>query len=478
MTDDPAYVTGHAALTAFRTRRLSPVEVMEASLARLAATEPQLNAFTESWPEKAMEAARAAEARFAAGTARPLEGLPLAVKEEMRLAGTRRTSGSLLFRDRVDDGTDIYVQRLLDAGAIPVGKTTTPEFCILGTTHSRLHGVTRNPWGLGHSPGGSSGGAGAALGAGAAVLATGTDIGGSIRIPAAFCGVVGLKPPYGRNPEIPVFNLDYYSHTGPMARSVADVALMQNVTSGQWEGDIASLRDRVVLGTEAPASLRGLRIGWSADFGIYEVEASVRANMTQALAVLRDLGAETEEVEFRLPPGAPQLMQDYLHHLCGAGLARLLPEHREALCDYTVAFAEASLRTTADRFYAANEMAAELYETFGPLMQRLDAFVCPTVGIAAPPATYSCTDDALTFDGTPRRMAEEGWCITMVFNMFSRCPALAVPSGFSPEGLPTGIQIVGRAYDDAAPIAIGLAYEAARPWLHRPSARPMQETAP
>ncbi|MCC5973864.1 MAG: amidase [Rubellimicrobium sp.] len=475
MSDDPAYLSGHAALQAFRSGALDPPALMEATLARLAATEPHLNAWTETWPEAARDAARAAAARHADGTARPLEGLPLAVKEEMRLAGTRRSSGSLIFKDQVDDGTDVYVQRLLDAGAIPVGKTTTPEFCILGTTHSRLHGVTRNPWDGSRSPGGSSGGSGAALAAGAAVLATGTDIGGSIRIPAACCGVAGFKPPYGRNPEIVPFNLDYYSHTGPMARSVADLALMQNATSGQWEGDIASLRERVVLPTEPPADLRGRRIGWSADFGIYEVEADVRANMMRALDVLAGLGAEIEEVDFSLPPEAPRVMQTYLEHLCGAGVAALLPEHRDLMCDYSVAFAEASLRSTGAAFYEANLMAARLYETFGPMMARLDALVCPTLGISAPPADYSFIANRLLFDGTPRAMAEEDWCITMVFNMFSRCPVLALPSGFDRAGLPTGIQIVGQAYHDEAVFAVGLAYEAAQPWLDRPETRPLQE---
>lgn len=475
MSDDLAYMSGHAALAAFRGGALSPVALMEATLARCDATEPHLNAWTETWHEAALHAAREAAARYAAGTARPLEGLPLAVKEEMRLAGTRRSSGSLIFRDQIDETTDIYVQRLLDAGAIAIGKTTTPEFCILGTTHSRLHGVTRNPWDLSRSPGGSSGGAGAALAAGATVLATGTDIGGSIRIPAACCGVAGFKPPYGRNPEIPPFNLDYYSHTGPMARSVADLALMQNVTSGQWAGDIASLRERVVLPSVAPGDLRGWRIGWSADFGLYEIEADVRANLMRALDVFAALGATIEEVGFTLPPEAPRVMQGYLEHLCGAGVAELLPAHRAQMTDYAVAFAEASLRSRPADFYRANQMAATLYESFGPMMARFDALICPTLALSAPPAEFSFVNDRVIFDGQPRSMAEEDWCLTLLFNMFSRCPVLSLPSGFDRAGLPTAIQIVGRAYHDEAVIAAGLAYEAAQPWLDSPQTRPLQE---
>ncbi|AEG49532.1 Amidase [Sphingobium chlorophenolicum L-1] len=474
MTDDLAYMTGHAALKAFRSGDLNPIALMDATLARLSATEPQINAWTETWPENARRAAEAAAQRYAKGDARPLEGLPLAVKEEMRLAGTHRASGSLVFRDRVDDGTDVYIQRLIDAGAIPIGKTTVPEFTILAATHSRINGISRNPWNLERSPGGSSGGSGAALAAGATVLATGTDIGGSIRIPAACCGVTGFKPSYGRNPEIPPFNLDYYSHTGPMARSVADLALMQNVTSGQWEEDIASLRERIILSTDAPADLRGWRIGWSADFGVYEVEADVRSNMMRALEVFAGLGASVEEVDFRLPREAPRVMQDYLEHLAGAGVATALPNHRAEMTDYAIAFAEASLRSTPLMFYNANQMAAELYERFGPMMAKLDVLVCPTIGISAPPAEYSYVNDRLVFDGSERRMLQQEWCSTLLFNMFSRCPVLSVPSGHDRLGVPTGIQIVGRAYHDESPIAAGLAFEAAQPWLDRPENRPLQ----
>ena len=166
---------------------------------RTDAVEPSINAFTETYFEDALAQARQAEARYRNGTQRPLEGIPLAVKDEFRLAGRRRTSGSLFYRDRVDDDNDVIIQRLLDAGAIAHAKTTTPEFCLLGSCHSRLWGVTRNPWNLDITSGGSSGGSGASLAAGTSILATGTDIGGSIRIPSALCGTVGFKPPYGRN---------------------------------------------------------------------------------------------------------------------------------------------------------------------------------------------------------------------------------------------------------------------------------------
>jgi Asp-tRNA(Asn)/Glu-tRNA(Gln) amidotransferase A subunit family amidase len=183
----------------------------------------------------------------------------------------------------VDDENDVIIQRLLDAGAIPHAKTTTPEFCLLSSCHSRLWGITHNSWNLDITPGGSSGGSGAALAAGTTIIATGTDIGGSIRIPAALCGIVGYKAPYGRNPEIPVFNLDFYSHSGPMARNVNDIVSMQNIISGLHNRDIASLRERVTIDTSIPDNLQGWKIAYSMDLGFMEVDDSVRKNTEDAL---------------------------------------------------------------------------------------------------------------------------------------------------------------------------------------------------
>ena len=241
MHEELCYLTGREALARFRDRSLSPVELLQAFIERIEKVNPSINALTETYFDKALVKARQSEARYMKGRPRKLDGLPVAVKDEFRLKGTRRTHSSLVFRDQVDRETDVIIDRLLKAGAICHVKTTTPEFCILGSTHSRLWGVTRNPWNLDITPGGSSGGSGAALAAGMATLATGTDIGGSVRIPASQCGIVGYKPPYGRNPEVPVYNLDFYSHSGPMTRSAADAALMQNVMSGPYNRDICLL---------------------------------------------------------------------------------------------------------------------------------------------------------------------------------------------------------------------------------------------
>ena len=194
------------------------------------------------------------------------------------------------------------IERLQKAGAIIFARTTTPEFCLSGITTSRMWGITRNPWNTEWGPGGSSGGSGAALAAGLTTLATGTDIGGSIRIPAAACGVVGFKPPHGRNPDGPPANFDRFNHCGPMTRSVADAALMQNITSGPHPLDHDSLRQKVRLPSDA-SSIKGMKIAYSVDFDYVPVEPDVRANTMAALDVFRSLGAEVEEVEARLDGG-------------------------------------------------------------------------------------------------------------------------------------------------------------------------------
>ena len=228
------YLSAHEALERFASRELSPVELMEAVIARADETEPEVNALCIRRSEEALDSARRAEQRYLVGrpSPRPLEGLPIAVKEETAIAGQRTTQGSLIYEHFVPAESAVVVSRVLAAGAIVHARSTAPEFSCAPFTHSRLWGVTRNPWNTAYSPGGSSGGSAAALAAGSTTLATGSDIAGSIRIPSSSCGVVGFKPPYGRVPESPPFNLDHYCHEGPLARTVADCALLENVMAG------------------------------------------------------------------------------------------------------------------------------------------------------------------------------------------------------------------------------------------------------
>jgi amidase len=472
MDTELCYLSAAEAIHRFERHELSPVELMRAVIARAEAVEPTINAFTDSYFDEALAKARKAEARYmkSDGRLRPLEGLPTAVKDEMPLKGKRTTQGSLLFKDHIDEETGVLAARLERAGAIFHARSAAPEFCAVGVCHSRLWGVTRNPWNPDFTTGGSSGGSGAALAAGSAVLATGSDIGGSIRIPAGCCGVVGYKPPYGRNPESPVFNLDFYSHSGPMARTVTDCALMQNVIVGPHPKDIASLKPKKKVPTSY-GDIKGWRIAYSLDLGYFRLDPDVRRNTLAALDVFRDLGATVEEVEVPWSEDCQQAAIHYLDHLFGASLARLLPDHRDLLTDYVIGIAERAQKSTAEDYLRSLEIAVGLYDVFGPMIERHEVFVCPTNALPAVPADQDPLDPNFEVDGVEMD-ADFGWIMTHPFNMLSRCPVLSVPSGRAANGVPTGLQIVGRTYDDARVFQAAAAFERAAPWLDCSQRRP------
>jgi aspartyl-tRNA(Asn)/glutamyl-tRNA(Gln) amidotransferase subunit A len=470
---DLCYLSAAEALQLFRSRELSPVELAEAVIARAEAVEPAINAFAETFYEQALTQARAAEARYAdrdPEPRRPLDGLLVAVKEEAPIAGQRNTLGSLPLRDVVADETAVFVQRILDAGGIVHARTTTPEFSCAPVTWTKLWGVTRNPWQTAYSPGGSSGGSAAALAAGATTLATGSDIGGSIRIPASFCGIVGFKPPYGRVPEVEVFNLDHYCHEGPMARTVADCALLENVIAGPDPSDVASLRPKLEIPAELE-SVRGMRIALSADLGCYEVDADVAANTQAAADRLRDAGAIVEEVS--LPWQLEMIEQAARIHfgmIFGPSIRELYEQHEAELTSYARHFAAEAAQVAKEDFLTGLELEGRIYAPLGALLADYDALICPTFAIPALPAEYDVTDE-IAVKGKPCA----NWMdvlMTLPFNIASRCPVLSVPSGLSRDGVPTGLSIVGRTYDDVTAFRVAAAHEAGFPWLDLPARRP------
>lgn len=469
---DLAYIGAAEALRLFRAKKLSPVELLEAHLARIPASADSLNAVCFTYADEAMEQARRAEARYAANAKDlgAIEGIPTALKDENMMAGKVTTYGSLLYADHVATKNAPVVQRLLDAGAVVHARTTTPEFSCTPYCHSRQWGVTRNPWNTDFTPGGSSGGAGAALAAGLTTFATGSDIGGSIRIPASASGVVGFKPPYGRVPSTPPFNLDHYNHPGPMTRSVEDCLLMQNVLAGPHPEDIASLKPKLELPLDR-GGVKGWRIAWSVDFGFMEVDPEVRANTLRALQVFRDLGAEV--VEVALPWSWEVYHAAATHHatLFGAWLAEYLDEREAQLTTYAADFARRSLTTTTRDYLASLDVEGRIYSHFGPMMEEFDLFLCPTLALPAVGAEFEMRDP-LRINGREVD-AYLGWTMAWPFNMLSRCPVLALPSGHATTGVPTGIQLVGRSYDDAAVFRAGLAYEnAVGGWYRSSATRP------
>lgn len=469
---DLCYLNAVDAIRLFRRRQLSPVELMEAVIRRTESVEPSINAFTETFFEDALAQARKAEKRYLKKSKRhrPLEGLPLAIKDDTPVAGHRCTSGSLIYKDFVADETGAVIKRLAKAGAIFHARTTTPEFSCATVTHSALHGVTRNPWNPYYTPGGSSGGAAASLAAGTSSLAMGSDIAGSVRVPASCCGVVGYKPPYGRVAGAPIFNLDFYCHKGPLARSVADTALLQNVISGPDPSDIATLRETVDIKAKA-RSIEGWKIAYSLDLGYFKVDRDVRDNTMAALKVFESLGCQVEEVDLGWTEECAAAAWNYLAHLFGASLAEDFRKNKKLMTPYATAFIEAGIKSKAEDYVDSLRVVGEMYSRFGPLMKNYHVFVCPTV--AKPAIRANDPLDYDTFAAKGKGMPDAlNWCMTYPFNMLSRCPVLSVPSGHVRNGVPTGIQIVGRTYDDQRVFRAAAAFEAASPWTYRGDHRP------
>lgn len=469
---DLCYLPATEVLARFKARSLSPVEYLNAIIAQAEATEPKINAFAATHFDKAMDHAKAAEARYAsqADDLRPLEGLPIAIKDEMDLIGETVTSGSLYLKDNISSETHYAVQRLLDAGAHYHAQTTTPEFCCAGTTDTKIHGTTRTPWGLDYTCGGSSGGSGASLAAGSSPLATGSDIGGSIRIPAACCGVVGFKPPYGRNPDNTAFAYDMYAVVGPMARTVEDVALMQNIMCGPHPLDNASIRPRYEL-PMTYKGLKGIKIAWSMDLGFFEVDEHVRKNTLKTLDILKNLGAELVEVNPGWNADADKATQVYLDHLFGGYMAEVVASDPELATPWAAYCVEANKGTSSIEFYGAYEMQMEMARSFGPILEDCYAFICPTLGSHEIPADQMPLDEIVINGVSVDSMY--GWPMCHPFNMLGRCPVLSVPSGIGGNGLPTGIQIVARHLDDARVFRVGKALQDAQPWLDTPESRPL-----
>ncbi|WP_309066134.1 amidase [Microbacterium sp.] len=453
------YLSATEALSRFREGTLLPSELMAALLARIDAVNPRLNALTAVYRESAMDLARAADERYRDGTARQLEGIALAVKDNVPIEGHTVTYGSVLYRDNVVSTTHPGVRRLIEAGAIVHARTTMPEFGEAGNCYTPLWGVTRNPWNTAYGPGGSSSGAAVTLAAGMTTLSDGTDIGGSIRIPASCCGVYGYKAPFGRNPNDLPNTFDPYMHYGPLARTVEDVALMQSIISGQSPEDIDSLADRIDY--RAFADVRGWRVAYSVDLGYFPVDHEVRANLLRLVEGLRSLGCTVEEVAL---DWTTEVFDSWLAINSSRGsAARFVPEFdrdRHHLADYTEDMIEHGRGLSVDDLRNALETHVDIYRVMGPLLADYDVFLCPTTALPSVGADRSPLDLSIEINGevVPPKIAE-AWFMTYPFNMLSQLPVLSVPSGVSASGVPTGVQVVGPAYDDMKVLSLARALE-------------------
>jgi Asp-tRNA(Asn)/Glu-tRNA(Gln) amidotransferase A subunit family amidase len=457
-----SYMSAHAMADAIRNRKLSSVEAVANALQRIEELNGKLNCFCFLFAEEALSAAREADAAIVReDRLGRLHGVPIGFKDMTPVRGKRTTRGSRLFEHWVPDRNATIVDRLLGEGAIIMGKTTTSELAYSFIPATSLWGVTRNPWNLAHTPGGSSGGSAAAVASGCLPLAEGSDMGGSVRLPASFCGLVGLKPSFGRIPfDILPSQFDSFCHFGPLARSVADAALFLDAAQGPDDRDASSLPSLSDPILSTAPDLRGLRLAFSPDLGYYAVDPEVAANTARSVETLRQLGAAVEEVA--LPWRRSITEAGWLHwDVYTALLAGDRPDPFFDRMDPTVVAAiERGRRAGALEFKKVDFVRTEQWEQIAPVFAHHDALICPTTALPALP--IGVTEAEFGHDDDQGRFHH--FEMTFPFNMIAQCPALSVPSGFTRTGLPTGLQIVGRRYDDAMVLRIGAALEEALGW--------------
>lgn len=444
------------------------MEHLEAVISHVELLEPRYHAVVDRRYEEARVEAAASAERYAHGNALRLDGVPVAVKEEHPMRGRSWAQGSLVYESLVADVDHPIVERIQAAGGIVHVRTSTPEFCCAPYCHSRLWGVTRNPWNPDYSPGGSSGGTGVALAAGYAPIGTGSDIGGSIRIPASLSGVAGFKPPWQRVPALAPYNLDQYCHDGPMARTVADCALLEDVISGQHWLDPASLPDPPVV-SSAGNDARGLRVALCLRLGDWPLDADVETNTRATAAALAAAGAHVEEVT--LPWTMEfvwEAVQAHFRAIMGAGVGHVHDEHADLLSDYTRAFA-IELGQQGKGFYDGLEMEGEIWRPVGELFRSFDVLLCPTMAtegyLAGEPYLHGMDI------GHEHVFHHLLGAMTVPFNVLSRCPVMSVPSGLAANGVPTGVQVVARPYDDLMAFRVAGAIEMVRPMPACPGAQ-------
>lgn len=460
MTDPMTRLTAGELLARYRAHQLSPVEVTAASLARIAALDDRVNAFCLTDADAALAAASAAEDRYAAGApAGDLDGVPVAIKDVFLTAGWPTRKGSQAIPAAGPWETDApAVARLREHGAVLVGKTTTPELGWKGVTDSPLTGITRNPWDLARTPGGSSGGSAVAVVLGMTPLATGTDGGGSIRIPAGFSGLVGIKPTFGRVPHHPPSPFGTLAHAGPMARTVADLALLLDVMAGRDARDWKALPPPDGRFSEQlDAGIAGIRVAFSPTLGHVDVDPQVADAVAAAVATLAELGADVEQTD----PGFTDPVDSYdllWHAGATAALRGFSARQRELMDPGLLAIATDGARYSAVDLLEATARRDALGVAMAQFHETYDLLVTPTLPIPA----FAAGRDV------PAGWPASGWPswtpFSYPFNLTQQ-PALSVPCGFTSEGLPVGLQIVGARYDDALVLRAGHAYQLANP-LH------------
>ena len=456
-----AYMTALELKALLAARAISPVELAEDTLARQDALEPEINAFVTRTPELALEAARAQEDAHARGEAAALGGLPVSVKDLVAMAGVPWTFGSRPFADNVVDFDAPSVERIKRAGGCIVGKTTTSEFGCKAVCDSPLTGITRNPWDLSRTPGGSSGGAAASVAAGLTPFALGTDGGGSVRIPAALCGLFGIKAQFARVPIFPVSAAPTLSHVGALARTVRDAALLLGVMAGHDPRDAFGVAEPVPDFLAAcDRGAKGLRIAWSPTLGYAAPDADVVAVCEAAVRRFESLGCTVEPVEGVFDSDPVEIWMAEFYGGIGTKLKDLMADAPDQLDRSVVETLSTGLDRSMTDFFVQVFARYELRETVRRFFEGYDLLLSPTL----PCAAFDVGRD--TPPGREARNIVSWVYYTYPFNLTGQ-PAASIPAGFTEGGLPVGLQMVGRINREVDILRAAAAFEEAAPWADK-----------
>ncbi|MDA0732988.1 MAG: hypothetical protein BZY73_06465 [SAR202 cluster bacterium Casp-Chloro-G3] len=448
-----------------KNKDVSPVEVVDAHLARIGETDRTLNSFITLLSEQAKAAARRAESEIQAGNYRgPLHGIPVGLKDLFNTGGVRTTSGSRIFDNFIPERDCTVAARFRQAGAILLGKLNMHPFAYGPTGENADYGHMHNPWNPELITGGSSGGSGSATAAGQCTITMGSDTGGSVRIPAALCGIVGLKPTYGLVSRYGLTPLSWcMDHPGPMTRTVEDTALAMNVIAGHDPNDVASARVEVPDYTTAlTGDVRGLRIGIPKEFFESPLDPEVAAAVQQAIRQLEDLGAVTTEVSFPMFQHAQAISGTILMAEAAAYHRELLAKDGDKLYPPVRLRLEAGLFITAVDYLKAQQARSVFNLEARQLLNEVDLLIGPTEPVTAPPILAERVQAGDQTIGTTAALTH----YTRPYNI-SGFPAISVPCGFSQAGLPIGLQLAGRPFDELTVLRAAHAYEQATNWRSR-----------
>jgi len=447
-----------------RSRKVSATELMQAFIAQIERVNPKVNAIVTFLPEQALKAARALDRRKAFD--RPLAGLPIAYKDLVPTKGIRTTYGSPIYADHVPAENHLIVERLGAAGAITLGKTNTPEFGAGSQTFNKVFGATRNPYDVSKTCGGSSGGAAAAVAAGMLPFADGSDLAASLRNPGNYCNVVGFRPTPGRVPSWPAANAwDTLSVMGPIGRTVEDTAFLLSAMAGPDPRAPTSLGEPgSVFSRPLRRDFRKTRVAWSRDLGGLPMDRRVTQALEPALAVCRSLGCTVDEAEPDFS-GATEAFETLRAVGFLGRYGALLKEHRGQLKDTVIWNIEEGLRRSPEQIARAGTLRSELFHRMRAFLEKYDFLLCPVNQLPPFPLEVEWPRDIA---GVPLGNYLD-WMKSCYYITITSHPAISVPAGFTPEGLPVGLQIVGRYRDDFGVLQLAHAYEAAtQVWKRRP----------